>query len=260
MLYWRGSSNSNQAEFQTAKQAALRALELDPSSGIAAANVAEILDNEFDFQGALEKIDLALKLEPDNPYVLRNAGRFYTLLGRQEESIALCKRSLQYDPIQRTALSYFILANYYAGRHEEAFDALERKKLEDLSPDAPIYRIYFDMLINKNNLEQARKEAEKITNSPSRLYELAIINAKAGNKKESDLAMNQLIEKHPERSYHIAMAYVHFEKFEKAVDWLEIAYKNKDKNLVYVNVEPLFKKFRTDTRFNKLILQMNFPK
>ena len=38
-------------------------LQLEPASGTAIVNVAEILDNEYDFEGAKEKIDLALKVD-----------------------------------------------------------------------------------------------------------------------------------------------------------------------------------------------------
>ena len=260
MIYWRQSFNANQAEFKEARRAALKALELDPTSGIAAVNVAEILDNEFDFQGALKKIELALKIEPDNPYVLRNAGRFFTLLGRKEESIALCKRSLQYDPIQRSALGYYILANYYAGNYKEGMDAQKKFDEAMLVTFTPLYRIYFEMLLQSNYLEKARKYVEKLTDPPLQLYELVVINAKAGNKKESDRALNQLTEKYTNWPYYIALAYTYIGEFEKAVDWLETAYINKDKSLVYVNVEPLFIKLRRNTRFSKLIQQMNFPK
>lgn len=266
MLYWRQTRSSVEPEFKKAKEAALKALELDPSSGIAAANVAEILDNEFDFHGALEKIDLALKLEPENPYVLRNAGRFYTYFGRHEKSIDFCKRALQNDPIQRTALLYLIKAYFNAERFEEALETYTRFK------DAGVTQIiesreYFDILILTNRLEEARKEADRI-NKPGLilrdvglvLYESAVLHAKQGNKKEAATMMDQLIRKYPEMAYHIALAFTYAGEYEKAIDWLETAYKNKIWYLVYVNVEPAFKQLGNNARFQKLINLMNFPK
>ena len=72
--------------------------------------------------------------------------------------------------------------------------------------------------------------------------------------------MSQLIEKHADNPYLIALAYANTGKAEKAMDWLESSYKNKTKALVYVNVEPLFKKLYDNTRFKNLIQKMNFPK
>ncbi len=266
MLHWRQSQNPVDSEFKKARQAALKALELDPSSGIAAANVAEILDNEFDFHGALEKIDLALKMEPENPYVLRNAGRFYTYLGRQEESIDFCERALQNDPIQFSAFVYLIKAYFHAERFDKALETIVRFK-DAAFPLLIESREYFDILILTNRLEEARKEADRI-NQPGLmlfeaglgLYESTVLHAKQGNKKEAETMLNQLIKKYPEKAYHISLAFTYAGEYEKAIDWLETAYKNKIWYLVYVNVEPAFKQLRNSARFQKLINLMNFPK
>ena len=194
MTYWRQSVNSDQREFKEAKRSALRALKLDPASGIAAVNVAEILENEYDFHGAQENIDLALKLEPENPYVLRNAGRFYTILGRKEKAIAFCKSAVEKDPIQRSALLFLARAFYYGGLHDEAYKII--KKYSDLYNKSQIVsREYFDILIENNDLSAARAEAEKINNvglAPLEqglpLYVSAVINGRLGNRKEADHA------------------------------------------------------------------------
>ena len=266
MAYWRQSVNSGQTEFKNAKRAALRALELDTSSGIAAANVAEILDNEYNFYGALEKIDLALKLEPENPYVLRNAGRLYTILGRQEKAIAFCKSAVEKDPIQRSALVYLARAYYYGGFYEEANQTI--KKFMDLYyKSQAIAREYFNILIDKNNIAAAKEEIEKMNGADLRLidqglplYASALVNARLGNKKESDHVMALLIEKHSDNPYLIALAYANIGDAEKVMNWLETSFRIRTKAMVYVNVEPLFKKFKDNNRFKALIQKMNFPK
>src|SRR5664280_3065794 len=88
--------------------------------------MAEILDNEYDFEGAEQKIKAALKIDPDNQYILRNAGRFYTKLGRKDESILLCNRAIQNDPYNPTTLVYLALAYFYADRITEAMATLNR--------------------------------------------------------------------------------------------------------------------------------------
>ncbi len=107
MLYWRQSRTAASPSFQKAKLAAEKALELDPGSGVAIVNLAEILGNEYEFEEAKKKIDLALKIDPDHPYVLRNAGRFYTILGRHDESISFCNQALEDDPINSYCTTVF---------------------------------------------------------------------------------------------------------------------------------------------------------
>ena len=119
MCYWRNSRNSVDKNFIEAKAASIKAFDLDPSSGIAAVNLAEIFDNEYNFHEALKYVKLAIQLEPYSPYVLRNVGRFYTLLGKEKESIAFCERALENDPIQGTALNYLLRAFYHSQQYEK---------------------------------------------------------------------------------------------------------------------------------------------
>ena len=257
MIIWRGTTNAGQPEFKEAKEASLRALQLDPSSGIATINIAEFLDNEYDFQNALEKIEQALKLEPENPYVLRNAGRFYTLLGRKEESIKLCKKAMEIDPIQTTSLFYLIRAYYYAEYYNEAYDLGKNyDKLELLNLDL----VTTNLIIQLSSQEESRKIIERFPVSLFQLYGNTIINFKSGKKKESNELLNQFIKKYPEEEYVISVAYARLDMNDKAIDWLEKAYKSGSRDLTYINVDPAFKGIRNNVRFQKLLQLMNFPK
>ena len=257
MIIWRGTTNANQQEFKDAKEASLRALQLDPSSGIATINMAEFLDNEYDFQSALAKIEQALKLEPDNPYVLRNAGRFYTLIGRKDESIKLCKKAMEIDPIQTTSLFYLIRAYYYAEYFKEAYDLNKKYNMFPvLNPDL----VTTDLVIQMNNPEDARKIIEGFPENPFHLYGNTIINFKTGKKKESNELLNQFIKKYPEEEYVISVAYARLDMNDKAIDWLEKAYESGSRDLTYINVDPAFKGIRNNVRFQKLLKQMNYPK
>ena len=257
MIKWRGTTNANQQEFKDAKEASLRALELDPSSGIATINIAEFLDNEYDFQKALEKIEQALKLEPENPYVLRNAGRFYTLIGRKDESIKLCKKAMEIDPIQTTSLFYLIRAYYYAEYFKEANELNKKYNMFPiLNPDL----VTADLVTQMNNPEESHKILETFPDSPFQLYGKTIINFKSGKKKESNELLNQLIKKYSDSEYVIAVACVRLGMNDKAIDWLEKSYKSRSRDLTYINVDPAFKGLRNNVRFQKLLQQMNYPK
>ena len=257
MIIWRGTTNANQPEFKEAKEASLRALELDPSSGIATINIAELLDNEYDFQNALKKIEQALKLEPENPYVLRNAARFYTLLGRKDESIKLGKKAMEIDPIQTTSLFYLIRAYFYAEYYSEASDLNKKYNMSPiLNPDL----VTADLVIQMNSPEESRKIIESVPDSLFQLYGNTIVNFNSGKKKVSNELLNQLIKKYPESEYVIAVAYARTGMTEKAIDWLEKAYKSRNRDLTYMNVEPAFKEVRNNVRFQKLLQLMNFPK
>ena len=252
MVEWRTINSPIDKKFNEAKQLAIKALELDPTSGIAAVNVAEFLDGEYNFQGASEKIELALKLDPENSYVLRNVGRHYTLLGRQEESIAFCKRAIEKDPEQTTGHYYLVLAYYFAERYKEAYDLQE--KIQD--------RIWwdFDLIIRFNTEEESRKKFESETDKGIQFTGFTLLYFKSGKMKEARESLAKMIEQFPYAHYNIALLFSIIGESDKAIDWLEKAYISKKQALAYVNVDPAFKKLHDNIRFQKIIQRMNFPK
>jgi len=258
MCSWRKTNNSNSSMFAQAKKAAFKAFELDPTSGIATVNVAEILDSEYDFYGALEKIEMALKLEPNNPYVLRNAGRFYTILGRKDESIKFCKSALKNDPIQGSALEYLIAAFYYAEQYDNVKMIIEEFK--DRYPQIIAFRACINVLALENNMPSSIKTAKKEDFKKEELYAKVLQSKKMGNKQTSEELVLQMVTNYGDKPYLIAISFAGIGENIKALDWLEKSHSMKDKELVYVNVEPMFKELRNMDRFNNLINKMNFPK
>lgn len=257
MCYWRSSAGSRDSFFIKAKNTAIKALQLDPGLGIAAINMAEIYDNEFDFEKALEKIESALSLNPEDPYVLRNAGRFYTIIGRRNESIDLCKKALDKDPIQLTALLYQGRSYYFARQYEQLIQCY--LKSAELNSNG-LNREYFNVLMFKNQFDKAKAEMEKEPNENFKLLKSVIYYYKTGNKSESEKYLSQLLAKNNHTPYSIANIYAWRNDADKTMEWLENAYQAMDKDLVYVKVEPVFDFLRNDNRFIQLINRMNFPK
>ena len=240
-----------------ARSAAERALALDPNSGTAQVNMAEILDTEYDFAGAEEKINLALKLDPNNPYILRNAGRFYTLLGRGDESISLCNRALQNDPNNGRTLFYLTYAYYYAGRFTEARATL--KKFRELGYQG-MTKMYYGMLLEAGQFDRVLKEPEMVEIG---LYNyrgasLAAAYFKMGNKNMAEKICDSLIQENIP-AYTIAFAYAYGDEPVKAVEWLERSYSQKERGLTFLKVEPAFKKIRNEPGVKILLQKMKFP-
>jgi TolB-like protein len=258
MCYWRKTFNANSAEFKEAKRIAEKALELDPTSGTAIVNMAEILDNEYNFEGAEEKIKFALKMDPNNPYVLRNAGRFYTKLGRTDESISFCNRALQNDLNNSTALLYLALAYFYSGRSTEAWTIL--KKSDELEYRDLHQYLYYQLLLEENKIEEVVKEPGFEKDDNARNVALAAVNFKLNNKNIAEKLCADLREKNiPGCAYWIAFAYAYGDEPEKVYLWLERSFAAKETQLTYLGVDPAFKKFRNEPRVRKLLQKMKFP-
>jgi TolB-like protein len=255
MCYWRLTANANTPKFMEAKRAAEKALELDPTSGTAIVNIATILDNEYDFEGAEEKTRLALKIDPNNQYVLRNAGRFYTILGRKDESILLCNQALKNDPNNSTGLYYLAYAYFYSGNFTETRTTLNRYyELENKG----LEYLYYQLLLAEGNLDSIIKEPSFVEDEDAHNIALAAVNFKLGHKNVAEKLCNHLNNKHIP-AYWIAFAYAYGEEPERVYEWLERSYALREKQLTYVGVEPAFKKFRNEPRMKNLLQKMKFP-
>jgi len=255
MCLWRNSATTDSPTYKKAIETARKAVELDPSSGVAIVNMAEILDNQHNFLEAEEKIRLAVQIAPDDPYVLRNAGRFFGVIGRKEESISFCKRALQIDPHNSTALNYLFDAYFFSGYFQEARRVYEEKKLLGYTLS------YFKL----QRLLLAENKFDSILNTPppeedTIVYKMALAaaNFATGKRNEAESIINELIYDGAS-NYYIAFAYSFVEDPENACLFLEKSYSAKEKILTYLKVEPAFERIRNEPRIRNIIDKMNFP-
>lgn len=259
MCYWRQSENAASPEFHQAKSAAERALELAPNSGTALVNVAEILDNEYNFTGAEKKIKQALEVEPDNPYVQRNAGRFYTLLGRQDLSISFCKQALENDPTNPTALGYLIQAYFYAGQYANVWSNFEEYFRLGYSSSSAA-RLYYQLLLEEGQTERIINEPGFTNIKHAHYFGLAAVNFMSGNDTLAWLYCDSLrANLNGSINYYIAMANAYGGRTEEACIWLEKSFEIKEQRLTFLRVEPGFSNMRDNPRIKNILQKMNYP-
>jgi TolB-like protein len=255
MCYWRQANRADQPEFKESKRTAEHALQLDPRSAISIVNIAEILDNEYDFEGAENKLKLALKIEPDNQYVLRNAGRFYTLLGKGEESISFCLRALKNDPYNSTALFYLAKAYFYSGHITEAWATFIKYK--DLEYPG-LQTLYYQLLLEEGKFDRIIHEAP--FEGDENLHNMAVAAANfATGKQDVAEKICEKLKKNNYPAYWMAFIYAYGGNSLKVSEWLEKSYNLKEKELSFLYAEPAFKKYRNEKRVKELIQKMKFP-
>jgi TolB-like protein len=255
MCYWRQANSINSPEFKEAKSTAEKALELDPESGVALVNIAEVLDNEFDFAGAEEKIKIALETEPDNQYVLRNAGRFYTKLDKPEESIAYCKKALQKNPNNRTVLQYLCRAYLYAGHLDAAMNEFMRYKELGYTGIQDYYKI----LLEQGQFEKIIDEPE--IQESEYIYDVARAAAHfaLGHTSQGQDIIDTLVKKNTP-AYWIAFAYAYDDNPARINKWLERSFTDRENDeLTYIPVEPAFKKYHDLPAVKKIIREIKYP-
>jgi eukaryotic-like serine/threonine-protein kinase len=246
--------------YAMARKETEKALQLDPNMGEAHARIGWIkLYYDWDWNGAGVAIKRALQLEPANADVVRSAALMATLLGRFDEGIALTRRSIELDPLRPLVHSNLGLYLYYIGRLQEAEQAV-RKALE-LNPQSPnthviLGRIYLAQSKFEAALDEMQKEQGPIWHGMG----LALAYHGAGKKKEADAALAQFIEKFQNGwAFQVAQIYAYRGETDKAFEWLERAYKQRDAGLLEMKGDPLLRNIEKDARYTAFLKKMNLP-
>ncbi|HSA92131.1 MAG TPA: protein kinase [Terriglobales bacterium] len=243
-----------------AREAVKRALELDPNLAEAHAAMGKIQRSyDWDWAGADASFRRALALEPGNATVLRHVAGLAATLGRFEEALPLDRRAVELDPLSAPAFFYRGMDAYYAGRLEEA-EAAFRKALE-LTPERPLThnllsRIYLEQSDPQRALAEIEREPELLWS----LFGRALVYHALGRKKESDAALTEMIAKYQAVSaYQIAQAYGFRGEADRAFEWLERAYTQRDGGLTQLKGDPLLRNIERDPRYAPFLKKMNLP-
>ena len=97
--------------------------------------------------------------------------------------------------------------------------------------------------------EEALAEMQKEPEPLWRGQGLALAYHAAGKKKEADAALAEFIEKYQnDAAFQIAEIYAYRGETDKAFEWLERAYKQRDAGLAEMKGDPLLRNLERDPR------------
>ncbi|MEN8145838.1 MAG: hypothetical protein ABFS14_12915 [Gemmatimonadota bacterium] len=236
--------------FPMAREAANRALVIDPEYAPAYATLGRIVSNyELDLDAAARHLERALALEPTNTEILHDAGHMAEHLGRVEEAIALSAYEVARDPVNPRAhagLGYKYLS---AERWDDAITSL--RTALSLSPGRISAHLAIgSALLQKGEPQAALAEVQQESLESFRLGGLALAYHALGRADESDAALGELIEKYEQsRAYNIAYVLAFRGETDRAFQWLDRAAQAKSPDLPIIPVQPEFASIHNDPRW-----------
>ncbi len=249
-----------------AKAAALRATELAPRNADVFANFAWIVFwYEWNWDAAEEYCRRAIELDPNNSFARMVYAHLLSNTGRSADALAQIRLSRELDPT-----SIFYQANegqilLFAGRIDEALDTLNGAI--ETNPNfwlnhLFVSRVYHEKQMLKEAVAALAKAQELFPSNTESTALLGYALAMAGNRIDAETIRNDLIElanREYVAQYNLAMIHNGIGESEKALDYLERAFAERNVLMVFLKVEPKWNNLRTERRFINLMKRMNFP-
>ena len=191
---------------------------------------------------------------------------FLTAMGRFEEALERMKLALQLDPMAPVANAYLGWILYFARRYDEAIDQLCNMFLE-IEPNFPLGRYFLGLAyLQKGRYEDAIAEFQMAREStglhPIAMGVISHAHYRAGRKAEARKWLYDLKETAKRRyvsAYYIARTHLSLGEKARALEWLEKAYEERSGWLVNLKIDPLLDRLRSDKRFQDLVRRVGLP-
>jgi serine/threonine protein kinase/tetratricopeptide (TPR) repeat protein len=266
-VLWVYTSISPQLAHQKAKQAALKALELDELLAEAHTALSSVkFDDEWDFAGAERELKRAIELRPNYAVAYMRLADHLSPLGRHDEALQMIARAQRLDPLSpiiNTVAGYTLLK---ARKYDEAIAQLQ--KVIDLDKGFFLARMDLrDAYLAKGMYEESIAEEQIASimagDSPEESVRKAGLLRRAFKAdgpegywqkrlelSEQELALQRGLHRALSNTspYLIATICARLQKTEQAIRWLERADDEHDPYLLYLNVDPEFDYLKFDQR------------
>jgi serine/threonine protein kinase/Flp pilus assembly protein TadD len=246
--------------FAKARDAAAKALELDPALPEAHTSLAFVRENlERDWAGAEKGYRRALELDPEYTWAHQWYALYFAARGRHSEALAEMKRALEVDPTSPQFIMVLGMIYYLARFYDRAIDEL--RKVVEMDPHHVLAAFYLGLTyLEKGRFEEAMahvRRAAHLTGSTSFFVQgVGYVHASRGQTEEAGAvlaALDEMTKKTYVSRMFTALIYFKLGEVDRGFEWLDKALEDGDHWLEYIKVFPGFDGVRTDPRYAELL-------
>jgi TolB-like protein/thioredoxin-like negative regulator of GroEL len=218
--------------WEKSEQAFKKAIAENPNHALAHAHYSHLLAMLKRKEEAFNECEIALKLDPKNDLIMALCNGQYNASGRIEEANSLAREAYAINPNSRLNKGHMQKVYIREGNYEKAFEMLDNNFKND-----SMFQAVVKPEFKKNGYYAALGKLAEILEERS---------------KDSQM-----------RAFGIALFYTKAGKYEKAIEWFEIAYEIHDPDMPYAFILPATEELRTNpkysSRFKALADKMNLP-
>jgi TolB-like protein/Tfp pilus assembly protein PilF len=247
-----------------AREAALKALEFDPTLADAHVSLGLVAAcYDWDRQAANKHFKKALELNPNSISAHLHIEIYLSLLeGKYKEGIDHLERAQELDPLNLFVKTRLGFVYYYSRDFDRAIDQF--KEIVAFDPNNPLGHLgLMEVFGNKGRYDQAIAEGEKLLESGMRavavIGELGVWYGFAGKKDKALELLSELKARSSQgyvSSFWVAAIYMGLGEVNKAFEWFEKAYVERDGNLIFITAPTPFDACSPDPRYKQLLKKM----
>ena len=180
-------------------------------------------------------------------------------LGHMDQSLAYFRESLQLDPL--SVLGHIHLAILLDAMRRPADARAAAEAALAINPKATKAHLLIAMLdLGAGRLDAANAAIDKESSEFYQLQGRAILAFAMKRTADSDAALGKLIDGYQSTAaMQIAQVYAYRGERDKAFEWLDRAYRQKDQGMVMVKTDSFFANLHNDPRFSNLLRRLQLP-
>ena len=240
-----------------ARSAAMEALRLDPNSVLAHVQLGAVhTEYDWDWSAAERELEIARKLSPNDADALVTLAQQRLAIGQWSGAAQLIDAAISGDPLDASLYSIRLQTYERLGRLTDAENA--GRRILEISPTFAWGHYQLGtVLLMEGEREAALAEMQKETVLQGRDTGLAIVYQALHQTKDAEAALARL-QMDSQWPTGLAYAYAAFGE-NKAFQWFDQAYANRDSDLYHIKGHPFLKRLETDPRYKAFLKKMNLP-
>jgi TolB-like protein/DNA-binding winged helix-turn-helix (wHTH) protein/Flp pilus assembly protein TadD len=261
---WQYAVMTPKEAFPKAKEAAIKALELDNALGEAHNSLAFVLEGfDWDFDSAGKEFRRAIELNPGYATAHHWYAWHLSLLGRYDEAIGEMRKAENLDPlsliINADLAELLVLAHSYDESIQQSRKTIEMDPNFALAHNQ-LAQAYLQKHMYDDAVAELQKAVQLSGGSPTCIANLARAYAVSGKRSDAQELLSEL-KKRSNPGYsnasEIAIIYASLGDTDQAMNWLEKGYEERFNPGVLLR--PGFDPLRSDSRFQNLVHRIGLP-
>jgi TolB-like protein/DNA-binding winged helix-turn-helix (wHTH) protein/Tfp pilus assembly protein PilF len=264
MLACRGMTPAVES-FHKAKAAARQAVRLQPELGEGYASLAHVRLHDWDWVGLESDFRQAIELYPGYAIAHYWYAEYLMAMGRTREAVVRVEHASGLDPLNSVVNASVGMIRYLAHDYDEALVAL-RRGLE-IDPTHHVSHLRLGLVCLQKGLANEGVDAmrQAVTHSGGSTEALAGL-AQAHGASGDWRAMERIVKEFGEAGdryvspYNIARIYGAINETQRALEWLERAYREHNPDLIELTREPSFAGLHSNAKFRELAQRIGWPR